>query len=192
MSAAETNSNDEEYFESYADLEVHKLMLADSVRNEAYRSAICDNPDIFNGKTVLDVGTGTGFLAILCAKAGASKVYAVEASDMAELATINVHENEVVDKVQVVQSRVEDVELPEKVDIIVSEWMGFYLLHESMLDSVIFARDKFLKPEGFMYPYKCILYSAPSYSPELFKFWENISGMFILFIEGVLIPILSR
>uniref|UniRef100_A0A8D8PRY2 Protein arginine N-methyltransferase 6 n=1 Tax=Cacopsylla melanoneura TaxID=428564 RepID=A0A8D8PRY2_9HEMI len=93
---------------------------------------------------------------------------------------------------QVVQSRVEDVELPEKVDIIVSEWMGFYLLHESMLDSVIFARDKFLKPEGFMYPYKCILYSAPSYSPELFKFWENISGMFILFIEGVLIPILSR
>ncbi|KAL1462564.1 hypothetical protein WDU94_014392 [Cyamophila willieti] len=177
MSDAEANSNEEEYFESYADLEVHKLMLADSVRNEAYRTAICDNPDIFNGKTVLDVGTGTGFLAILCAKAGATKVYAVEASDMAELATINVHENEVVDKVQVVQSRVEDVELPEKVDIIISEWMGFYLLHESMLDSVIFARDKFLKPEGLMYPYKCILYSAPSYSPDLFEFWGNISGV---------------
>lgn len=169
--------DEEEYFESYTDLEVHKLMLDDTVRNEAYRAAICDNPNIFAGKTVLDVGTGTGFLAILCAKAGASRVYAIEASDMAELATVTVHENDVADKVQVIQNKIENVELPEKVDIIVSEWMGFYLLHESMIDSVIFARDKFLKPEGVMYPYKCILHSAPSYSPEIFKFWENIAGV---------------
>ncbi|KAI5710261.1 hypothetical protein M8J75_007091 [Diaphorina citri] len=121
-------------------------MLDDTVRNEAYRAAICDNPNIFAGKTVLDVG----FLAILCAKAGASRVYAIEASDMAELATVTVHENDVADKVQVIQNKIENVELPEKVDIIVSEWMGFYLLHESMIDSVIFARDKFLKPEGVM------------------------------------------
>lgn len=173
----DTKPNEEEYFESYSDLEVHKLMLTDSVRNEAYRTAICDNPDIFAGKIVLDVGTGTGFLAVLCAQAGASKVYAVEASDMAELATVTVHENNVADKVQVIQNKVEEVELPEKVDIIVSEWMGFYLFHESMLDSVIIARDKFLKADGIMYPYKCVLYSAPSYSPEIFKFWENISGV---------------
>lgn len=46
-------------------------------------------------------------------------------------------------QIQVIQGRMEDVELPEKVDLIVSEWMGFYLLHESMLPSVFIARDKY-------------------------------------------------
>ena len=53
--------------------------------------------------------------------------------------------------------------MPEDVDIIVSEWMGFYLLHESMLDSVIFARDKYLKknPCGIMLPSHATIYTAP-------------------------------
>lgn len=57
----------------------------------------------------------------------------------------------------------EDVKLPndERVDIIISEWMGFYLLHEGMLDSVIYARDKFLKPEGSMFPESATVYVAP-------------------------------
>ena len=39
----------------------------------------------------------------------------------------------------------EEVELPVKeVDIIISEWMGYFLLYESMLETVLFARDKFL------------------------------------------------
>lgn len=49
---------------------------------------------------------------------------------------------------EVIHGKVEDIELPEKVDVIISEWMGFYLLHEAMLDSVLYARDKFLKPGG--------------------------------------------
>jgi hypothetical protein len=49
---------------------------------------------------------------------------------------------------QVIKGKMEEVELPEKVDIIVSEWMGFYLLHESMLDSVLYARDKWLNEGG--------------------------------------------
>ena len=53
--------------------------------------------------------------------------------------------------------------MPEEVDVIVSEWMGFYLLHESMLDSVIFARDKFLRKDscGIMLPSHAIIYVAP-------------------------------
>ena len=47
---------------------------------------------------------------------------------------------------------VESITLPEKVDIIISEWMGYFLLRESMLDSVILARDRFLKPGGALYP----------------------------------------
>ncbi len=56
------------------------------------------------------------------------------------------------DIVEVIQGTIESVELPEKVDIIISEWMGYFLLRESMLDSVLVARDKFLKPGGALYP----------------------------------------
>lgn len=64
---------------------------------------------------------------------------------------------------QVIHSRVEDVILPNntKVDAIVSEWMGFYLLHEGMLDSVLFARDKFLNEGGEMFPETAVIYIAP-------------------------------
>jgi len=40
----------------------------------------------------------------------------------------------------------------EEVDIIISEWMGYFLLFEGMLHSVIYARDRFLKPDGVMFP----------------------------------------
>lgn len=49
------------------------------------------------------------------------------------------------DKIDVIQGTIESVELPEKVDIIISEWMGYFLLRESMLDSVIYARDRLAK-----------------------------------------------
>lgn len=51
---------------------------------------------------------------------------------------------------EVIQGLMENLELPEKVDIIISEWMGYFLLRESMLDSVLVARDKFMKPGGSM------------------------------------------
>lgn len=61
------------------------------------------------------------------------------------------------------QSKVEDVVLPNniKVDVIVSEWMGFYLLHEGMLDSVLYARDNFLKENGEIFPESATIYIAP-------------------------------
>ena len=70
---------------------------------------------------------------------------------------------------QVIQGKAEDVDLPEgvQVDVIVSEWMGFYLLHESMLDSVIAARDKHLKADGVMLPSKATLYAAACRLPDL-------------------------
>jgi len=65
--------------------------------------------------------------------------------------------------VTVLQSAVEDVQLDEKVDIIVSEWMGYFLLRESMLDSVLVARDKWLKPGGSLYPSHATMYLAPAF-----------------------------
>lgn len=78
-----------------------------------------------------------------------------------------------------IQGRVEDVELPngEKADILVSEWMGFYLLHEGMLDSVLNARDRHLKPGGLLFPEKADLWAAPCCLPSLYDFWEDVHGV---------------
>lgn len=71
----------------------------------------------------------------------------------------------------------ENVTLPQKVDIIISEWMGFYMLHESMLDSVLIARERFLKSDGLMFPSHCTLYASPCELPELYSRWDNVYGI---------------
>lgn len=75
------------------------------------------------------------------------------------------------------QEQVENVKLPCKVDILISEWMGFYLLHEGMLDSILVARDLHLKEGGKMFPYKCVIYSAPCQLPGYFQLWDNFNGV---------------
>eukprot|EP00039_Didymoeca_costata_P012153 m.173908 g.173908 ORF g.173908 m.173908 type:complete len:370 (+) comp15397_c0_seq9:134-1243(+) len=149
------------YFSAYGYLYNQKEMLEDPDRMSAYFRAITGNTASFKDKVVLDVGTGSGILAIWAAKAGAKKVYAVEATYMAKHAQTLCEANGVGHIVEVIQSAMEDVELPEKVDIIVSEWMGYMLLRESMLDSVLIARDKYLAPGGAMYPSHATMYMAP-------------------------------
>ncbi|XP_073824827.1 arginine methyltransferase 8 [Musca autumnalis] len=168
------------YFSEYEDLEVHEIMLRDRPRQEAYKNAIMQNAALFKDKVVMDVGAGTGILSAFCAKAGAKLVYAVEASNLAKIALTVMEENSLTSIVKVIHDKVEDFVLPstaEKVDIIVSEWMGFYLLHEGMLDSVIFARDNFLKPDGHMFPSEATIYVAPCSVPSRFDDWNNIDGI---------------
>ncbi|KAK3210842.1 hypothetical protein Dsin_015548 [Dipteronia sinensis] len=149
------------YFCTYAFLYHQKEMLSDRVRMDAYYNAIFQNKHHFQGKAVLDVGTGSGILAIWSAQAGARKVYAVEATKMSEHARTLVVANNLQDVVEVIEGSMEDVTLPEKVDVIISEWMGYFLLRESMFDSVICARDRWLKPTGVMYPSHARMWMAP-------------------------------
>jgi len=154
---AATNVN---YFYNYAFIAEQKKMLSDHIRMKAYHSAIFDNKDYFQGKVVLDVGAGSGVLSMWCAQAGAAHVYAVEYTDMALHARELIARNGLSDRVTVIQSSMEDVELGEgvRVDAIVSEWMGLLLFRESMLDTVIYARDNFLKPGGTMWPSHAAMY----------------------------------
>lgn len=161
-------------------------MLSDRPRQEAYRNAILGNRTLFAGKTVLDVGSGSGILSIFCAMAGAKKVYAVEASNIANLARLVTTENGFDNIIDVHQTKIEDFCIrtngiadsdQQQIDIIVSEWMGFYLLHEGMLDSVIFARDKFLKSNGHMFPQTATISLAPCALPSLFEAWNDVDGV---------------
>ena len=90
--------------------------------------------------------------------------------------------NGVSDKITLLQGKMEEVVLPfDHVDIIISEWMGYALLYESMLDSVLHARDRFLRPEGVMAPSQCKMMFALCEAGDLFKerigFWNDIYGM---------------
>nr|KJB54099.1 hypothetical protein B456_009G020400 [Gossypium raimondii] len=149
------------YFCTYAFLYHQKEMLSDRVRMDAYYNAVFQNKHHFQGKAVLDVGTGSGILAIWSAQAGARKVYAVEATKMSEHARTLVQANNLQDIVEVIEGSMEEVVLPEKVDVIISEWMGYFLLRESMFDSVICARDRWLKPSGVMYPSHARMWVGP-------------------------------
>ena len=73
---------------------------------------------------------------MFAAKAGARTVYGVECSGIIEQARQIVEANGFSDRITLIHGKVEEIEVPEKVDIIVSEWMGYFLLYESMLDTV--------------------------------------------------------
>ena len=174
--------HDEAYFESYSENYIHEIMLKDTVRTNAYRDFVYENKDIFKGKIVLDVGCGAGILSMFAARAGAKHVYAVDKSDIINKARVIVHNNGFENQITLIKSSVETLTLPvDKVDIIISEWMGYGLLYESMLDSVLYARDCFLEPKhGLMVPAKCSIWIAPIKNENLINmpinFWNNVYG----------------
>jgi len=169
------------YFNSYSHYAIHEEMIKDDVRTKSYRSAIYGSKYIFKGKTVLDIGCGTGILSLFAAKAGAEKVFGIECSEIAIQAQEIVKANNYENIITIIKGKVEEIELPVKtVDIIISEWMGYFLLYESMLDTVLFARDKWLKPGGFLFPDKATMYLAGiedgDYKDQKINWWNNVYG----------------
>jgi type I protein arginine methyltransferase len=155
-------------------------MLLDAQRTGAYHRGITHNRTDFEGKTVLDVGAGTGILSLFAAQAGARKVYACEGTPSSDYARALIEANHFEDRVEVVRSRLDLLELPEKVDVIISEPWGFFLFHERMVEAFLIARDRFLKPGGRMFPGRGRVWLAPFIDPKLYQarvtaaaFWEQ-------------------
>jgi protein arginine N-methyltransferase 3 len=158
-------------------------MIQDKVRTATYANFILTTPDLFRDAIVLDVGCGTGILSLFAARAGAQRVIAVDASQIAKTAEKIVKANGFENVITVIKGKVEEVSLPDgidKVDIIISEWMGYSLLYESMLDSVLVARDRFLRPGGVLAPIQCHLMLGLCDAAEVWKeridFWEDVYG----------------
>ena len=173
------------YFNSYSSHHIHEEMLKDTSRTLSYQKAIEGNPEDFKDKVVLDIGCGTGILSIFAARAGAKHVYAIDNAEVALYAREIVKANGFEGKITVLKGKIEELDLPfgeGEIDIIISEWMGYYLLYESMLDCVLWARDKFLnKQTGKMLPDRAQLYVAAiedsEYKNEKTQFWNNVYGV---------------
>ncbi|TVU10780.1 hypothetical protein EJB05_44327 [Eragrostis curvula] len=196
VNAKAIKSVDDNYFGSYSSFGIHREMLGDKIRTEAYRDALLCNPSLMNGATVLDVGCGTGILSLFAAKAGASRVVAVDGSaKMVSVATqvaknngLLYDENKEVELkqiskvVSVVHTKAEELDHkvripPNGFDVLVSEWMGYCLLYESMLSSVLYARDHFLKPGGAILPDTATILGAGfGKGGTSLPFWENVYG----------------
>ncbi|XP_068647765.1 probable protein arginine N-methyltransferase 1 [Aristolochia californica] len=169
------------YFDSYSHFGIHEEMLKDTIRTKTYQNAIYKNTFLFKDKIVLDVGAGTGILSLFCAKAGAKHVYAVECSLMADMAKEIVQKNGFSDVITVLKGKVEEIDLPvNHVDIIVSEWMGYFLLFENMLNTVLYARDKWLVEDGIVLPDRASLYLTAiedaDYKEDKIEFWNDVYG----------------
>lgn len=154
------DSSANQYFQFYGYLSQQQNMMQDFVRTSTYQKAILGNLYDFSGKIVLDVGAGSGILSFFAAQAGAAKVYAVEASNMAQYAQQLVASNNLSERITVIAGKIEEIDLPEKVDIIISEPMGYMLYNERMLETYLHAK-KWLKPEGKMFPSRGDLFVAP-------------------------------
>ena len=163
-----------EYLEEYEDLEVHRGMLRDATRTRVYQQAIFSA--VRPGDVVLDMGAGTGVLSLFAAQAGAKRVYAVERTNIAEFAAEMVERNGLSDCIEIIQNDIEKVSPPEKVDVILSEWLGVYGVNENLLAPLLTARDGWLKPGGRMLPDRVTVWLAPVSNEDLDQernFWLN-------------------
>ena len=145
-------------------------------RREKFQSILED--------AVMDVGAGSGISSFFAAQAGASKVYAVEASNASEVirtlaaAPTNASFGQQVTVVPRLLETISDAEVPRSsVDVLVSEPIGTLLFNERMIETYLRARDRFLKPGGKMFPNAATLFVAP-FSDQVLWDEERNRGSF--------------
>ena len=143
----------------FSSLNVQKDMLKDNERINKFKETIFKN--VKKGDIVIDLGTGTGILAIWAAQAGAKKVYAIEETDVAELAKSVVKANGYESTIEIIQANSSEITLPEKADVLISELIGHFIFEEGIVEYVVDARNNLLKPDSKLIPSKAIISLAP-------------------------------
>lgn len=170
----------------YGAAPVHIAMLEDRVRTDSFLAAIREV--VRPGDVVVDLGTGSGVLAVAAAAAGARKVYAVESSGIADLAAEVARANGCSDRVQVVRGWSTQVELPERADVLVSEMIGSDPLDEGILEMTADARRRLLVPGARLIPARIEVFASllrvppavrrsATFTPEAIRRWQEGYGI---------------
>lgn len=138
----------------------HQLMLNDRLRMQAYEKAIKET--VKPGDVVIDLGAGTGILSLWALEAGASRVYAIELDpEILAIASKSMSETKYADRFVAINKVSYDVNLPERVDILISEILGNLADNEDFQPIISDAIQRFLKPDGKCLPRDACSFIAP-------------------------------
>lgn len=149
----------------------HRQMVFDELRNSLYADAI--NKCVNSNSVVLDLGAGIGIHGLMVARAGAKKVYLVEPAVELDVAAKIARHNGLPENIQYIQGTIEESQIPESVDVIISVFTGNFLLEEDLLPSLFYARDKYLKNGGILLPDRAKMEAAPVSAPRYFDKYIN-------------------
>lgn len=156
-------------------LEAFGRMMGDPPRMRAYEAAL--GRTVRPGDAVLDLGCGPGILAMLACRAGARRVYAIDASPVVDFARQLAAANGFADKITFFQDDSRQVELPERVNVIVSDLRGVLPFFAQGIPTVNDARERFLAPGGHMIPLRDVVVAsvvaAPQHYNELTQPWQR-------------------
>uniref|UniRef100_A0A2K5SBE4 type I protein arginine methyltransferase n=1 Tax=Cebus imitator TaxID=2715852 RepID=A0A2K5SBE4_CEBIM len=162
------------YFDSYVHFGRHVHLM--------YCNSLFHNQHLFKDKVVLEVGSGTGILCMFATKVGACKVIGIEWSRISDYVVNIVKANKLDHVVTIIKEKLEEIELwVEKVDIIISERMGYCLFYESMLNTMLYTQDKWLVPDILIFPDQATLTDYKTH------WWENVYGFDMSCIQDVAI-----
>lgn len=140
-------------------LDEHRRYLADRWRLRHYERALREV--VRPGAVVVDLASGTGILGLLACRAGAARVYAIEAEPIADLARAIARANGVDDRVRVIRGYSTDVDLPERADVVVSDQIGRFGFEAGLPRLFTDARARFLRPDGVLVPSRLHLWIVP-------------------------------
>jgi protein arginine N-methyltransferase 1 len=133
-------------------------MIADRIRIEAFSQAL--RKTIRPGAVVMDIGTGPGIMAVLACQFGASRVYAIEPSEVIQAAREIAAANQCADKIVFFENVSTKVEIPARADVIVSDMRGVLPLFENHIPSIVDARRRFLVSGGTLIARKDKIWAA--------------------------------
>lgn len=151
-------------------------MLTDDIRTQRFKE--CIERTVRKGDVVIDLGTGTGIMAIWAAKAGAKKVYAFEEADVADVAKAVIADNCLQNVIEVLRANSMDINISEQADVLIAELVGHFFFEEGIVEYVADVRDRLLRPNGKVIPSDVSVYLAPVELGDSFReihFWREWS-----------------